>query len=381
MDTTQVDAAIDAAQNADTLDVFAGAAEQTPRMVPKTKQLMTHSRGSCFKTCRRREFWAYECGIRAEVDSRALRMGSNFHEAIHELRTGQSIADVCQLIRGAYANPPGTIDPYDWTIEGETIAALVVSYDWRWKDCELKVIASEQSFQLPLRNPATGAASTAFDRAGKIDGIVELECGRQAVLESKLLSDSLDDDSVFWRRLQLDQQVSGYIDSARQLGFPADTVLYDVTRKPTISPASVAVTDDLGAKIVLDGCGNRVKTERGQWRQTGDKEKGYALQTRAMTPDEWSKRLLADVAERPTYYFARREIPRLDAEVQEFQEELWELQKVIRDAQKHNRWYRTVTRDSCPYCPYFSLCTSKYNPGDPLPEGFKTVENINPELE
>jgi hypothetical protein len=264
-------------------------------------------------------------------------------------------------------------------IERETMACLVSGYAWRWAE-PLKVVASEQAFQLRLKNPATGAPSTIFDLAGKIDGIIEVSPGRLAVLEHKFLGTDIAIESDVWRRLQLDSQVSIYINAARELGYDVATVLYDCIRKPTIKPTAVPVTDDLGAKIVLDGNGKRVQTAKGEWRQTGDTDKGFVLQTRDCTAEEWTAKLMADIGKRPNQYYCRHEVPRLDSDLKECRQELWELQQTIRQAENTGRWFKTVSFSTCPNCPYFGFCTSKYNPSDPLPAGFSKVVDLHPEL-
>ena len=160
-----------------------------------------------------------------------------------------------------------------------------------------------------------------------------------------------------------------------------DTVLYDVGRKPTIKPTKVPILDRLGAKIVLDERGNRVLTAKKEFRQTGDKEKGYVLQERPMTPEEWGEKLNSDIAERPDFYFQRQEIPRMDADLEEYQFELWDIQRTIRDAQLNDRHYRTVNKNSCGYCTYFSICSNSGFNINELPEGFVRVSDIHPELE
>ena len=160
------------------------------------------------------------------------------------------------------------------------------------------------------------------------------------------------------------------------------TVLYDCIRKPTIKPTAVAVTDDLGAKIVLDVQGQRVRTNKGEWRQTGDTAKGYILQSRDCTAAEWSKKLMADIGERPDFYYCRREVPRLDQDLAETKQELWELQQTIRQAENSGRFFKTVSYATCDSCPFFGLCTSRYDPAtDPLPQGFVKLENLHPELQ
>lgn len=344
------------------------------------KELLTHSRQDCFKTCRRKHHFAYELGLRRIDDAKALRMGGAFHEGIEQLGKGEPLEAACQAVRSKYSKPPIFIDSYEWLIELETVLRLICAYQWKWESSQLEHIAVELQFELPLINPETKKKTPNWNLAGKMDGIVKLEDGRLAVKESKLLGDDISQDSDLWRRLRIDHQISLYMLAARALGYPVETVLYDVARKPMIAPTAVPVLDELGAKIVLSEFGNRVKTERGQWRQTGDKEKGYTLQTRPMTTEEWGEKLTADICERPDFYFARVEVARLDQDLAEYQEELWDIQQTIREAQLKNRWYRTVNKQTCSYCPYFQICANASELGTVAPEGFEFVYDKNPEL-
>ena len=348
------------------------------------KQLLTYSRMQSFKTCRKKHYWEYEVGIRRECDSKALRMGTAGHMALDVLNRSKSSeeAEALTEIQTYYSICPATVDPYEWEIERETIECLIAGYAWRWKNVDIEILSSEQQFQLPLLNQTTGACSTIWELAGKIDGIVCLEDGRKAVMEHKFISDPIDDNSDFWKRLQIDNQISLYLYAARKLhDDQVQTVVYDVIRKPTIRPEQVPILDSNGLKIVLDAAGNRVLTKQGKPRQTADTASGYVLQTRKMTPKEWEQKLLDDIGKRPEYYYARREIARLDSEIDEMMAEIWDIQKTIRDAQIKDRWYRTVSKDTCTWCPYFELCSSHYVPESTIPEGFIKLENLHPELE
>lgn len=344
-------------------------------------QLLTHSRQDCFKTCRKRHFFLYEQGIRRDVDAKALRMGSAFHDGLEDLGNARGIDAACETVGERYAQCPEAIEADEWALERETVTRLVCGYAWRWQDYPLTHLASELSFELPLLNPETNKPTPIFSLAGKMDGIVQLGDGRLAVKETKLFGDDIGPDSSLWRRMRIDHQVSLYVLAARRLGYAVDTVIYDVARKPTIAPTAVPVLDELGAKIVLNGSGIRIQTAQGSWRQTGDKEKGYVLQQRAMTADEWGEKLNADIAERPDFYFSRVEVARMDQDLREYEFELWEIQQTIREAQRTKRWYRTVNRNTCDFCPVFDLCTnSGFDPNGSLPEGFIRVADVHPEL-
>jgi len=345
---------------------------------PKRAQLLTHSRQDTFKTCRKKHFFSYELGLRPVTDAKALRMGAAYHDALENLETGGTLDSAVELVRTLY----GVVDAYDQTeldYECETVLRLVCGYVWRWESYRLEFIAAELPFEIPLRNPETGGTTPNFLLAGKIDGIVKLDDGRLAVIEHKLLSEDVASDSQLWRRLRMDHQISMYVLAARKLGYPVDAVLYNVSCKPSIKPTLVPVLDRLGAKIVLDKYGDRVKTEKGCYRQTGDTNKGYVLQTRPMLADEWGEKLANDIVSQPDRYYARMEIPRLDQDLEEYENELWDIQRTIRDAQLNNRHFRTCNKNTCGFCSYFDICSAGFDHNS-VPSGFVRLSDVNPEL-
>jgi hypothetical protein len=131
------------------------------------------------------------------------------------------------------------------------------------------------------------------------------------------------------------------------MGFDVATVLYDVTRKPTI-----------------------------RLRQNE-------------TPEAYGQRLLADVGERPDYYFQRREVPRLEDELALYRSELWQqaqhLIELRRRAAKlddpSNAHFRNVGRMTCGQCEFANLCLNsiRTNPDNP-PSGYQVLRDVNPEL-
>lgn len=342
---------------------------------------VTHSSMSSFKQCRKHYNFAYNLGIRRDVDAKPLRMGSAYHAGLEMLAITGEIEPALEAASESYRFTPEQFDSWEWEIEETTVRALLSGYFWRWRESGITHLATEQKFSLKIRHPKTNRIIPGWEWSGKIDGVVRLADERQAVQENKLLSDSLDSDSDLFRRLQIDSQISGYMVAARQLGYPVDTVLYDVTRKPTIKANDIPILDGDGLKIVLDQTGTRVLTKQGKPRQTGDNELGYVVVTRRMTAEEWGEKLVADIGERPDFYYARREIPRLDQDLEEWQAEMYEVQRTISEAQKTGRWFKTVSPSTCDFCPYFGLCSSGLDPqSGSLPVGFVRVEDVHPEL-
>jgi hypothetical protein len=193
-------------------------------------------------------------------------------------------------------------------------------------------------FDLPIINPETGRPSNTYRFAGKIDRIIDTPQGFM-ILETKTTGESIEPDSDYWLRLRIDTQISGYILAARKLGYDVQSVMYDVIRKPSI----------------------RV--------------------TKKETIEQYAERLYNDLAERPGFYFARREIPRLESDLDEFRSELWRISKDVRDSELASFFYRNTSACLAPYkCAYWPLCTNGFTPSSTLPDGFTTVSDVHPEL-
>ena len=304
-----------------------------------TPQLLTNSRLSALRKCARQHYYRYELGLSRVRSSDALRLGSAFHVGLESRNSGAEEAAALDKADEGYLTVPEWADVKEWEVERQTLRQLLAGHFWRYGDDRLEFVAVEQSFYLPLKNPGTRHASRNFVLAGKMDGIVRLADGRLAVLEYKTASEDIGPEGEYWMRLRCDPQISMYVLAARELGFDVSTVLYDVTRKPTI-----------------------------RLRQNE-------------TPEQYGSRLLADIGERPDYYFARREVPRLEDDLAEFRLELWQQAGQLRDAQKANRWFKNVSRMTCGYCPFSNLCLNavRVNPDVP-PAGYEILSDVHPEL-
>jgi PD-(D/E)XK nuclease superfamily len=230
------------------------------------------------------------------------------------------------------------------------------------------ILEVESEFEFPLLNPETEAPSRTFVEAGKIDGILrDKRTGVLKVLEHKTTSDSIEPESNYWGKLTMDTQISKYILSLRSRGIDANTVVYDVVRKPGYKLGNIPLLDEDGVKIVLDSNGERVRTKDGKkWRQTADADAGYVLQTRPETLEELSSRTLIEVCSRPEDYFAVREVGRTDSDLLEYMNDAWAQSQMILYFRKRNLWPRNPSACSAfGTCEFFDLCA-----------GRATVDNI-----
>lgn len=336
------------------------------------------------KTCPKKHHFAYDLGIRRDKDDAPLRFGDNFHLGLDLKAQGIGMPGVVERVRENYhAIPEWVEDTNAWWLECEKACRLLYGYDWYWSDDGYEVVATEQSFDLPIRNPATGAPSTVFRVGGKIDKIVRLPDGRLAVMEHKTTGFSIEDpDADYWKRTRLDHQITLYLWAARRLGHDCRTVIYDAIHKPTIEPKMVSCVDADGVKIVNDANGDRVYKRDGSPRLTGDTAKGYVLQQARETNTEYGDRLTKDIGERPRFYFQRQEVPRLESDVSEFLTELWQQQKAIRQAQLNGWHFRNTGACTSPFrCEYLDVCHGGIDLDDGPPPGFIQLDNIHPELE
>lgn len=351
-------------------------------------QVLTNSRIGTYSKCRRRAYYAYELGLRPQREHAALRTGTNFHAGLDLLAQGKPLDKVLAEVAAFYDVAPDYMTMHDWQCEREVVLRLLVGYHASWAADRWEFLATEQPFQVPIINPETGKPSTQFARGGVIDKIVRLRDGRIAIVEHKTKSGTLDPSDDYWRRLRFDNQISGYIEAARSMGYPVETIIYDVVRKPGLRPSQVPELDENGDKQVVDKDGQRVYNPNGKPRLSADAGKGYTMLKRLETPEEFGERVEADIAENQATYFARIEVARLDSDLDEYRHELWQTQKDYRQSQLTGRWYKNTS--ACLLgvrCPYFELCYANWKPTHneagalEIPEGYSQLTHMHPEIE
>lgn len=331
--------------------------------------ILTHTSMQTARVCLRRYHYRYNLRLVKLQEARALRFGAAMHHAWAQ--GPQALADT-------YATVPEFADPYDWEVEFHTAAALFGGYDRHYQDDALQALEIEGAWQMPLVNPETNADSRTWTLAGRRDGIVTYD-GRLMVLERKTTGEDVGPDSQYWLRLRIDPQIALYSLAARHDGHDVQAVLYDVIRKPTIKPRQVPELDAEGRKIVRDdSTGQRAMNKNGTPRQTGGE--GYTLLARPETAVEYGDRLRADIAERPGYYYARREIPILEDQLRDFRAEMWQLGQMLLTCRNRDLWFRTVGRSTCDYCDYADLCLQSISVNEGVPAGYTRLDDPHPEL-
>lgn len=231
----------------------------------------------------------------------------------------------------------------------------------KWRDYE--ILNVEHEFVFPLLNPDTEAASRTFSEAGKIDVLCRhMGTGNVVVVEHKTTSEAIDPGSDYWDRLRMDTQCSKYYLAATQMNLgEVGSIIYDVLKKPGQRPAQVPTLDADGYKIVLDSSGTRIFTSNGKKpRETGDTEKGWTVQGRAETPDEYEARLLSVMRADPDAFFSQREVPRLNSDLLEYMDDAWNVGQQILYFRNKGLWPRNPQAcKTMGTCDFFDLCCGR----------------------
>ena len=333
------------------------------------RDLLTASRMGALLRCQRMHYWRYEVGLKPIRHSHALRFGSAWHVAMECRWQGMDY-------EAAMSEAVAQADSFE-PLDVATLAAMLAGYYAYYagdREC-VKTLHPEQEFHFDLPGSRT------FAVAGKIDGLGVTFRDEQCLVEHKTTSEDVAPDSSYWNVLRFNSQIYQYVGAARAHQWNPTAIIYDVTRKPTIRPLSnVPTLDDAGLKIVMGADGQRVIKKDGTPKQTADKEKGEVLQGAPENADQFGARLMADIQTRPDFYFARREVPILDADIEEFETQRLELSRQIlmhRAAQRkakrpEHAWARNCGKMTCGNCDFESFCMQNISvdPAQP-PVGFE----------
>lgn len=325
-------------------------------------RLMTASRARDARACRRRHYLRYILGYRSAEDAHALRFGTLLHLMLEAwwlavmagLDVDVWLANAQAVLREQHVD----------IIDRLKLQVLLTGYHFRWaaEAAFYEVLGVELQFEGPLRNPKTERTSTRWKLAGKLDVLVrDRRDGLVRFLEHKSSSEDISAGSDYWRRLKMDGQVSVYFEGCELLGHTPYACLYDVVGKLRHELCQVPLTDELGNKIVHNAKGERVRTGAGKWRQTGDKEQGFTLQTRLETPEEFQARIAGLIAEAPEKYFARGEVHRLEQELVDGMTDVWQLAQSLGEEELAERYPRNP--DACQQpgrtCAFFAACAGE----------------------
>ncbi len=365
-------------------------------------RIVTNSELREARACMRRHRIKYILKRRVRGNAEPLTFGTLTH-AGHEaymLARSQSrdpsdwFTAAVEAVRAVADKARQTDDPIsDYMLA--TVEELLRGYVARWIDDGLRTVAVERTFDVPLINPETGAASRTFRIGGKFDAIVESRDLALHVEELKTTGSDIEAGSLYWEKVRaLDSQVSIYISGARAAGFDVADCVYSVIRKPGIKPLKATPEESrkytapkskacpeckkmeaAPAPHTIDGftCDDgRVITDPGG--------KLYAnLRDTDESVEEYRARVRADIEENPGRYYARATIVRLEHDEREHAFDMWQSAKMLHEAERSG--FAPRNPDACGQfggCSYLGVCTGSQSLDDE--RLFRTAEGPHEEL-
>ncbi|KKN17957.1 hypothetical protein LCGC14_0960650 [marine sediment metagenome] len=386
---------------------------------------------ACFKTCPFQYFLKYIKHIRKDVESEPLRYGTNWHKVMEVIglppgetcscvdktvvypidfnclicngtgtRPDDIMLAVARVIDDAYSRMPASMDPVKWAVERAKLLYSAAGYNWYYADKPLVPILTEYKFDSPVPGK-TGRMIPNTNIVGGIDKITVVDEVR-SVVDFKSTASSINPESKYWGSLNLDTQTNLYLYIVRllqqrglmpDLGGEVTGLYYDVYHKPGISPKKLTISDS--KKFVEDGMYFTQRFEIIITYNEGDnpsiksmtigghdavlepakKEGQFTIRE---TPEMYGARLLADIAERPEYYFVRHPIPKTDADLEKFHKELLSVLISMRSMYNMDSWYHCEKQCEATYhCDYIDICYNGIDPDGELPDGLVRHEKKN----
>lgn len=382
--------------------------------------ILSASHIGTFKACPMRYNLRYILGLQPIEETESQRYGTNWHkiQQVVNLNPGDPCPDCkdkvdrrgCILCGGNGTMDDGGMDaviryldaiyivcpvsktPEEWETERIILLYSLIGYNWYYSggsDSEgpiredFKIVAQEISFRLPLTSPTSKRKLPNIFVDGRIDKIL-VGKATTFIKELKSTGDSVALDSDFWKHLTLDTQTLLYIWAARQLGYPNGQLLYDVWHKPQIRPKMLTQAESKTFMETGEYCGQKFEMGRSPevgspdclingklpMIEPGKKEGTFAVRE---TPEMYGARLLQDITERPEFYFCTKEIARTDADIEQFEKELFNMYQTIRTMKKTNAWWCNEHACEATFkCPFLNICYNHItvDPQNP-PQGFE----------
>ena len=203
---------------------------------------------------------------------------------------------------------------------------------------QYEIIEPEMQFIVPVRTPS-GRKSPKFKFAGKVDGVVRNVMGDNLMYlhELKVLG-KFDDNDI--RYLAIDDQITGYLWAAREMGMHLNGVVYTVIRK---SGFDFSLNKD-GKKRMKDA---KAENRKYVYDPIDDYE----------TADELIARIAKDYDENPSKYFIRKIIARTQAQIDAFGKRLYlKVTDIVR--MQSLPAYPQPSPFQCSMCNVFELCAN-----------------------
>ncbi|MBQ6713030.1 MAG: PD-(D/E)XK nuclease family protein [Selenomonadales bacterium] len=234
-------------------------------------EVLTFSRIKARKNCPMAEHIRYGLELVPRNKKKSLGLGSAIHLGLET----DDIDKAVGYFDGVF--PDSQEEANELEVQRATVRAMLTGYFARFGKWGEETIR-ELSFDIPIRNPKTGAVSRSFRLQGKIDAITVID-GKTWLVEYKTASQI---NKGYFDRVSLDEQITLYMYAYRErFGVKPEGVIYRVLKKPTIR------------------------------------------QTKKESMEQFCNRLEQDYVDRPDFYFFEQKYYRSENDLKQFEKELW----------------------------------------------------------
>lgn len=234
-------------------------------------EVLTFSRIKARKNCPMAEHIRYDLELVPRNKKKSLGLGSAVHLGLET----DDIDKAVGYFDGVF--PDSQEEANELEVQRATVRAMLTGYFDRFGKWGEETIR-ELSFDIPIRNPKTGAVSRSFRLQGKIDAITVID-GKTWLVEYKTASQI---NKGYFDRVSLDEQITLYMYAYRErFGVKPEGVIYRVLKKPTIR------------------------------------------QTKKESLEQFCNRLEQDYVDRPDFYFFEQKYYRSENDLKQFEKELW----------------------------------------------------------
>jgi len=254
---------------------------------------------------------------------------------------------------------------------GAKCRGMLRGYDRLYRNAGYETLHVERLVTADLINPETQRTSRTFSIAGKIDIIAQMG-NRRTIIDHKTTSEDISDPNApYWRQLVIEGQVSHYALLAWLNGEKVDDLVWDVMRKPGISPKKLSKADRAAVVSSRKYFDVEMSTETLEALQVDERE----------TLEMYEARLAHDcTTERPQWYFQRRPVPRMDNELLEYAGELWDHGQEILNTRNSGRNVRNS--GACMMygsaCKFLGICSGYDQPDS---DKWQRKQQVHSELE
>lgn len=234
-------------------------------------EVLTFSRIKARKNCPMAEHIRYDLELVPRNKKKSLGLGSAVHLGLETDDVDKAVG----YFDGVF--PDSQEEANELEVQRATVRAMLTGYFNRFGKWGEETIR-ELSFDIPIRNPKTGAVSRSFRLQGKIDAITIID-GKPWLVEYKTASQI---NKGYFDRVSLDEQITLYMYAYREtFGVKPEGVIYRVLKKPTIR------------------------------------------QTKKESFEQFCNRLEQDYVDRPEFYFFEQKYYRSEEDLKQFEKELW----------------------------------------------------------